>query len=98
MLYWGAWQHAFPLLLSTDLGLPASTPHLIQHACFSWASCDPNRRDEDDRGTGNAWSNKEEAKQAFKELLKDKVLVMKGRKSSTSTSEWGPVCTVTKLE
>ncbi|XP_077779931.1 pre-mRNA-processing factor 40 homolog B isoform X4 [Podarcis muralis] len=36
------------------------------------SSCDPVRRDEEDRGPGNAWSNKEEAKQAFKELLKDK--------------------------
>ncbi|XP_062975839.1 pre-mRNA-processing factor 40 homolog B isoform X2 [Elgaria multicarinata webbii] len=36
------------------------------------SSCDPVRRDEEDRGAGNAWSNKEEAKQAFKELLKDK--------------------------
>ncbi|XP_044277806.1 pre-mRNA-processing factor 40 homolog B isoform X2 [Varanus komodoensis] len=39
------------------------------------SSCDPARRDEDDRATGNAWSNKEEAKQAFKELLKDKGVV-----------------------
>ncbi|XP_060128105.1 pre-mRNA-processing factor 40 homolog B isoform X4 [Zootoca vivipara] len=36
------------------------------------SSGDPVRRDEEERGTGNAWSNKEEAKQAFKELLKDK--------------------------
>uniref|UniRef100_A0A8D0BJF4 Pre-mRNA-processing factor 40 homolog A n=1 Tax=Salvator merianae TaxID=96440 RepID=A0A8D0BJF4_SALMN len=36
------------------------------------SSSDPVRKEEDDRGTGNAWSNKEEAKQAFKELLKDK--------------------------
>ncbi|ETE64084.1 Pre-mRNA-processing factor 40-like B, partial [Ophiophagus hannah] len=34
--------------------------------------CDPLRRDEEDRGSGSAWSNKEEAKQAFKELLKEK--------------------------
>ncbi|XP_054834280.1 pre-mRNA-processing factor 40 homolog B isoform X1 [Eublepharis macularius] len=36
------------------------------------SSCDPGRRDEEDRGASNAWSSKEEAKQAFKELLKDK--------------------------
>ncbi|KAG8129500.1 hypothetical protein E2320_016409 [Naja naja] len=36
------------------------------------ADCDPLRRDEEDRGSGSAWSNKEEAKQAFKELLKEK--------------------------
>ncbi|KAL7989748.1 hypothetical protein Chor_012414, partial [Crotalus horridus] len=36
------------------------------------ADCDPLRRDEEDRGSASAWSNKEEAKQAFKELLKDK--------------------------
>ncbi|XP_053149813.1 pre-mRNA-processing factor 40 homolog B isoform X1 [Hemicordylus capensis] len=36
------------------------------------SSCDPGQREEEERSTGNAWSNKEEAKQAFKELLKDK--------------------------
>ncbi|XP_048346195.1 pre-mRNA-processing factor 40 homolog B isoform X2 [Sphaerodactylus townsendi] len=36
------------------------------------SSSGPGRRDEEDRVTGNAWSSKEEAKQAFKELLKDK--------------------------
>lgn len=42
--------------------------------CFSLGSCDPLRRDEEDRASASAWSNKEEAKQAFKELLKDKVI------------------------
>ncbi|XP_026570544.1 pre-mRNA-processing factor 40 homolog B isoform X2 [Pseudonaja textilis] len=36
------------------------------------SSCDPLQRDEEDRGSGSAWNNKEEAKQAFKELLKEK--------------------------
>ncbi|XP_066471827.1 pre-mRNA-processing factor 40 homolog B isoform X1 [Tiliqua scincoides] len=36
------------------------------------SSCDPGQRDEEERSTGNAWSNKEEAKQVFKELLKEK--------------------------
>ncbi|XP_061470839.1 pre-mRNA-processing factor 40 homolog B isoform X2 [Rhineura floridana] len=47
-------------------GVPAAAEEEIT------SSCDPVRRDEEDRGAGNAWSNKEEAKQAFKELLKDK--------------------------
>ncbi|XP_042307615.1 pre-mRNA-processing factor 40 homolog B isoform X2 [Sceloporus undulatus] len=36
------------------------------------SSSDPARKDEEERGTGNAWINKEEAKQAFKEMLKEK--------------------------
>ncbi|XP_013917312.1 PREDICTED: pre-mRNA-processing factor 40 homolog B [Thamnophis sirtalis] len=47
-------------------GVPAAVEEEVT------SSCDPLRRDEEDRGSGSAWSNKEEAKQAFKELLKDK--------------------------
>ncbi|XP_060108588.1 pre-mRNA-processing factor 40 homolog B [Heteronotia binoei] len=36
------------------------------------SSCGPGQKDEEDQGTSNAWSSKEEAKHAFKELLKDK--------------------------
>ncbi|XP_015670232.2 pre-mRNA-processing factor 40 homolog B [Protobothrops mucrosquamatus] len=46
-------------------GVPAAVEEVT-------SSCDPLRRDEEDRGSASAWSNKEEAKQAFKELLKDK--------------------------
>ncbi|KAG8129501.1 hypothetical protein E2320_016409 [Naja naja] len=57
--------------------------------CFSLGSCDPLRRDEEDRGSGSAWSNKEEAKQAFKELLKEKAFLDElhenGRLHSMST-------------
>ncbi|XP_063149790.1 pre-mRNA-processing factor 40 homolog B isoform X1 [Candoia aspera] len=47
-------------------GVPAAVEEEVT------SSCDPLRRDEEDRGSGSAWSNKEEAKQAFKELLKEK--------------------------
>ncbi|KAM3846700.1 pre-mRNA-processing factor 40 homolog B isoform 3-T3 [Vipera latastei] len=46
-------------------GVPAAVEEVT-------SGCDPLRRDEEDRASASAWSNKEEAKQAFKELLKDK--------------------------
>uniref|UniRef100_A0A670YA58 Pre-mRNA-processing factor 40 homolog A n=1 Tax=Pseudonaja textilis TaxID=8673 RepID=A0A670YA58_PSETE len=51
----------------------------VQMLCFSLGSCDPLQRDEEDRGSGSAWNNKEEAKQAFKELLKEKVIIAEGK-------------------
>lgn len=51
----------------------------MQHTFSPLASCGPGRRDEEDQGTSNAWSSKEEAKHAFKELLKDKVLKSSGQ-------------------
>nr|XP_060620139.1 pre-mRNA-processing factor 40 homolog B isoform X1 [Anolis sagrei ordinatus] len=49
----------------TEGGPPATEEEIT-------SSSDPVRKDEEERGTGNAWINKEEAKQAFKELLKEK--------------------------
>uniref|UniRef100_A0A8D2KQX5 Pre-mRNA-processing factor 40 homolog A n=1 Tax=Varanus komodoensis TaxID=61221 RepID=A0A8D2KQX5_VARKO len=79
----GGWRWADPAFPRGHRGNHPCLFSFVSHApsntfCFSWASCDPARRDEDDRATGNAWSNKEEAKQAFKELLKDKVLAGEG--------------------
>ncbi|KAH0629139.1 hypothetical protein JD844_010984 [Phrynosoma platyrhinos] len=45
-------------------------PHATEEEVTT--SSDPARKDEEERGTGNAQINKEEAKQAFKELLKEK--------------------------
>uniref|UniRef100_A0A8C6XFG3 Pre-mRNA-processing factor 40 homolog A n=1 Tax=Naja naja TaxID=35670 RepID=A0A8C6XFG3_NAJNA len=56
--------------LSLHRGFPS---WFVQMLCFSLGSCDPLRRDEEDRGSGSAWSNKEEAKQAFKELALPKL-------------------------
>lgn len=62
-------------------GLLSAQP--VQHACFSPASSGPGRREEEDQGTSNAWSSKEEAKHAFKELLKDKVLEGVGKEEKS---------------
>ncbi|XP_020641514.2 pre-mRNA-processing factor 40 homolog B isoform X1 [Pogona vitticeps] len=51
---------------ATTEGVPGAAEEEIT------SSGDPVRKEEEERVTANAWSNKEEAKQAFKELLKDK--------------------------
>ncbi|XP_025068186.1 pre-mRNA-processing factor 40 homolog B [Alligator sinensis] len=59
------------------LGAMAETPEEVMPLQEEVAgSADPSRREEDERGdvmpSAGSWSTKEEAKQAFKDLLKDK--------------------------
>ncbi|XP_019341990.1 pre-mRNA-processing factor 40 homolog B isoform X2 [Alligator mississippiensis] len=59
------------------LGAVAETPEEVMPLQEDVAgSADPSRREEDERGdampSAGSWSTKEEAKQAFKDLLKDK--------------------------
>uniref|UniRef100_A0A670KFG8 Pre-mRNA-processing factor 40 homolog A n=1 Tax=Podarcis muralis TaxID=64176 RepID=A0A670KFG8_PODMU len=70
-------------LIRPGLGLPFLKCHHGNHPLPFVSSAlikeeEEEAEDEEDRGPGNAWSNKEEAKQAFKELLKDKVLIGAG--------------------
>uniref|UniRef100_A0A7M4E0W1 Pre-mRNA-processing factor 40 homolog A n=1 Tax=Crocodylus porosus TaxID=8502 RepID=A0A7M4E0W1_CROPO len=80
-LPWGHWQLGQPevassLQLRRAWGLPGPPQPCARHLFLFLASADPSRREEDERGdtmlSAGSWSTKEEAKQAFKDLLKDK--------------------------